>query len=78
MNFDLHLPLGRIFALFSAMLTTHGLRADAAIYKNRSAAISTAAGAACSSFFGVTMLGFALRARSGAVESLHCPIGSHP
>ena len=63
MNFDLRLPIGMMFSLFGAMLTTYGLLADPAVFK-KSLGVNIDLGWGLFMLaFGLLMLVFALRAR---------------
>jgi hypothetical protein len=63
-DLDVRLPIGLMFSLFGALLAIFGLASDPAIYEERSLGINVNLGwGVVLLLFGVTMLGFALRAR---------------
>jgi hypothetical protein len=66
-DLDVRLPIGLMFSLFGALLAVFGLASGPAIYEEHSLGINVNLGwGAVLLLFGVTMLGFALRARRAA------------
>jgi hypothetical protein len=64
MTLDLRLPIGLMFAIFGVMLVIYGLVSDTAIYARSLGINVNLWWGVVLLAFGLTMLGFALRARS--------------
>jgi hypothetical protein len=64
MDLDVRLPIGLMFSLFGVLLAGFGLVSDPVIYQQHSLGINVNLGwGLVLLVFGLTMLGFALRAR---------------